>query len=73
MAFASGTEPASSALIGPGLAGLMVIIPSIPDSPPEEVCPLQAHASMKTSPNTIENVWTLMPNFIHCDINGQGD
>jgi len=67
-----GTEAGSSALIGPGLAGLMVIIPSIPDSPPEGVCPVQAHTSMKTSPKMIENARTLTHKFIHREIDRQG-
>lgn len=65
VAFASGTESASSALIGPGLAGLIVMIPSIPDSPPEEVCPLQAHTCTKTNPKMIEKDWILTHKFIH--------
>jgi hypothetical protein len=46
VAFASGTEAAASALIGPGLAGPIVITPSIPDSPAEGVCPLEAQTAM---------------------------
>ena len=72
MAFASGTEPASSSLIGPGLDGLIVIIPSIPDSPPDGVCPVQEHTSMKTSPKMMENVRILTHKFRRRDINWQG-
>ena len=55
-AFASGTEPGASALIGPGLAGLIVITPSIPDSPAEGVCPAEAQTAIAMSPKAIKQL-----------------
>ena len=71
VALASGAEPGSSDLTGPGLAGLMTIIPSIPDSPPEAVCPVQAHASIKIRPKTIDNVGTFTRKLTHYEITRQ--
>jgi hypothetical protein len=65
VAFANGTEPASSTLTGPGLAGLMLMTPSIPDSPPEGVCPVEAQIAMTTSPKTMNNVRNLTGQYIH--------
>jgi hypothetical protein len=65
VAFANGTEPASSTLTGPGLAGLMLMTPSIPDSPPEGVCPVEAETAMTTSPKTMNNVQDLTGQYIH--------
>jgi hypothetical protein len=63
--FANGTEPASSTLTGPGLAGLMLMTPSIPDSPPDEVWPAAVQIAMTTSPKTINNVQDLIGQYIH--------
>ena len=65
VAFANGTEPASSTLTGPGLAGLMLMTPSIPESPPDEVCPAAAQIAMTTSPKTMNNVQDLTRQYIH--------
>jgi hypothetical protein len=65
VAFANGTEPASSTLTGPGLAGLMLMTPSIPDSPPDEVCPAAVQIAMTTSPKTMNNVRNLTGQYIH--------
>jgi len=73
VAFANGIEAASPSLTGPGLAGLIVIIPSIPDSPPDGVCPLQAPAPVKTSPKMTENIWILTDKSIHRECNEQGN
>ena len=73
VAFANGIDAASPSLAGPGLAGLTVIVPSIPDSPPDEVCPVQAHAAVKTSPKMTESVWILTDKSIHHEGNEQGN
>src|SRR5262249_54527266 len=52
VAFASGAEPAPI-LVGPGLAGLIVMIPSIPDPPPEGVCPVEAQTAIAISQKTV--------------------
>jgi hypothetical protein len=65
VAFANGTEPASSTLTGPGLAGLMLMTPSIPDSPPDEICPAAVQIAMTTSPKTMNNVQDLTGQYIH--------
>ena len=65
VAFASGIEPASSTLTGPGLAGLMLMTPSIPDSPPDEVWPAVVQIAMTTSPKTMNNVQDLTGQYIH--------
>jgi len=65
VAFANGTEPASSTRTGPGLAGLMLMTPSIPDSPPDEVCPAVVQIAMTTSPKTMNNVRDLTGQYIH--------
>jgi hypothetical protein len=65
VAFTNGTEPASSTLTGPGLAGLMLMTPSIPDSPPDEVCPAAVQIAMTTSPKTMNNVRDLTGQYIH--------
>jgi len=66
-AFANGTEPASSTLTGPGLAGLMLMTPSIPDSPPDEVWPAAVQIAMTTNPKTTNtnNVQDLTGQYIH--------
>ena len=63
-AFASGTEPGASALIGPGLAGLIAITPSIPDSPAEGVCPVQAQTAIAMSPKAANNLRNLTAHYI---------
>ena len=54
--FASGVEAAASILLGPGLAGLIVITPSIPDSPAEGVWPVEAQTAMTMSPQTVSKL-----------------
>jgi hypothetical protein len=46
VAFASGTESGASIFAGPGLAGLIVIVPSIPDCPSTGVCPEKARMAI---------------------------
>jgi hypothetical protein len=53
--FASGAE-ASLILVGPGLAGLIVMIPSIPDFPSEGVCPVQAHVAITASEKSVSKL-----------------
>ena len=65
VAFASGTEPGASTLIGPGLAGLIVMTPSIPDSPPEGVCPAEAQTAITINPKAMNNVRNLTVQYIH--------
>jgi len=60
VAFASGTEPGSSALIGPGLAGLIMITPSIPDSGSPCNCEGENAADIVTSIKTIETLGSFM-------------
>jgi len=64
VALASGIEPAVSALIGPGLAGLIVISPSIPDSPAEGVCPVEAQTAMTMSPKAVGKLRNLTAHYI---------
>jgi hypothetical protein len=64
VAFASGTEPGASALIGPGLAGLIVITPSIPDSPAEGVCPVEAQTAIAMTPKAISNLRNRIAHYI---------
>jgi hypothetical protein len=64
VAFASGIEAAASALTGPGLAGLIVITPSIPDSPAEGVCPLEAQTAMTMSPKATSRLRNLTAHYI---------
>ena len=64
VAFASGTEPGASTLIGPGLAGLIVITPSIPDSPPEGVCPVEAQTAIAMSPKAVNKLRNLTAHYI---------
>jgi hypothetical protein len=56
VAFGSGTEPGSSALIGPGLAGLIMMTPSIPDSGPPCNCEGENAADIVISIKTVETV-----------------
>jgi hypothetical protein len=53
VASGNGTDEGASALIGPGLAGLIVITPSIPVSRPEGVCPEQSAAHMTRNIETV--------------------
>ena len=64
MALASGIEAAALALIGPGLAGLIVITPSIPDSPAEGVCPVEAQTAMTMSPKAVSKLRDLTAHYI---------
>ena len=64
VAFASGVEAAASILLGPGLAGLMVITPSIPDSPAEGVWPVEAQTAMTMSPQTVSKLRELTAHYI---------
>jgi hypothetical protein len=70
VALASGTEGAASALIGPGLAGLIVITPSIPDSPAEGVCPVEAQTAMMVSPKAMIKLRNLTAHYIRAASGG---
>ncbi|SRR6266511_794266 len=64
VALASGIEAGASALIGPGLAGPIVITPSIPDSPAEGVCPVEAQTAMMMSPKAVGKLRNLTAHYI---------
>src|SRR5204862_7492839 len=66
-------EAASPSLAGPGLAGLIMIVPSIPDSAPDGVCPVEVHTAVKTNPKITESVWILTDKSIHRECNEQGN
>jgi hypothetical protein len=63
VALASGIAAAST-LVGPGLAGLIVITPSIPDSPAEGVCPVEAETAMTMSPKAVSKLRELTAHYI---------
>ena len=67
VAFASGVEAAASILLGPGLAGLIVITPSIPDSPAEGVCPVETQTAMTISPKGASKLRDLTAHYIRGD------
>jgi hypothetical protein len=62
---ASGDEAAAPILVGPGLAGLIEITPSIPDSPTEGVCPVETNTAMMISPNAASKLRDLTAHYIH--------
>jgi hypothetical protein len=64
VALASGIEAASLALIGPGLAGTIVITPSTPDSPAEGVCPVEAETTMAMSTKVTSKLRNLTAHYI---------
>ena len=64
VALASGIEAAASILVGPGLAGLIVITPSIPDSPAEGVWPVDAQTAMTMSPKAMSKLRNLTAHYI---------
>jgi len=64
VALASGIEAAALALIGPGLAGLIVITPSIPDSPAGGVCPVEAETIMAMSMKAMSKLRILTEHYI---------
>jgi hypothetical protein len=64
VALASGIEAAALALIGPGLAGLIVITPSIPDSPAGGVCPVEAETIMAMSTKAMSKLRILTAHYI---------
>jgi hypothetical protein len=64
VAFASGTEPGASTLAGPGLEGLIVMIPSIPDSPPEGVCPAEVKTAITMNPKATSKLQSLTAHYI---------
>jgi hypothetical protein len=66
VALASGIEAAASILVGPGLAGLIVITPSIPDSPAEGVCPVDAQTAITMSPKAVSKLRDLTAHYIRC-------
>lgn len=68
VALANGTEPAASILVGPGLAGLIVMIPSIPDSPPEGVCPVEAQTVMTITQNAVSKLRDLTAHYIRAGL-----
>jgi hypothetical protein len=61
---ASGAEAAAPILVGPGLAGLIVITPSIPDSPAEGVCPVETNTAMMISPKAVSKLRDLTAHYI---------
>ena len=61
---ASGIEAAAPILTGPGLTGLIVITPSIPDSPAEGVWPVEAQTAMTMSPKTVSKLRNLNAHYI---------
>jgi hypothetical protein len=63
VALASGTEAAASTLVGPGLAGLIVITPSIPDPPAEGLCPVEVQIAMTMSPKAVGNLRNLTAHY----------
>ena len=63
VAFASGIAAAPT-LVGPGLAGLIVIIPSIPDSAGEGVCPVETQTAMTMSPRAVSKLRDLTAHYI---------
>ena len=63
VALASGTEAAASTLVGPGLAGLIVITPSIPDPPAEGLCPVEVQIAMTISPKAVGNLPNLTAHY----------
>src|SRR5580765_6881896 len=64
VAFASGVEAAAPTLVGPGLAGPIVITPSIPDSPGEGVCPVEMQTAMTMSPKAVGKFRNLTVHYI---------
>jgi hypothetical protein len=64
VAFVSGIEAAASALIGPGLAGPIVITPSIPDSAAEGVCPVEVETTMAMRTKAMSKLRNLTANYI---------
>lgn len=64
VALASGIEAAALALTGPGLAGLIVITPSIPDSPAEGVCPVEAETTMAMNTKAMSKLRNLTAHYI---------
>jgi hypothetical protein len=65
VALGSGAEAASPTLVGPGLAGVIVIIPSIPDSPAEGVCPVETQTAMTMNPKAVSKLRDLTAHYIH--------
>jgi hypothetical protein len=64
VALANGIEAAALALTGPGLAGLIVITPSIPDSPAEGVCPVEAETTMAMNTKAMSKLRNLTAHYI---------
>ena len=64
VAFASGIEAAAPTLVGPGLAGPIVITPSIPDSSAEGVWPVEAETAMTMSPKAVSKLRDLTAHYI---------
>ena len=64
LAFASGTEPGASILVGPGLAGPTVMIPSIPDCSAAGVCPMEAQTAITMNPQLPSTFRNLIVQFI---------
>jgi hypothetical protein len=65
VALGSGAEAASPTLVGPGLAGVIVITPSIPDSPAEGLCPVETQTAMTMTPKTVRKLRDLTAHYIH--------
>jgi hypothetical protein len=65
LVFATGVEAAAPTLVGPGLAGVTVITPSIPDSPAEGVCPVQTQTAMTMNPKAVSKLRDLTAHYIH--------
>ena len=62
--FVNGIEAAAPILVGPGLAGLMVITPSIPDSPAEGVWPVEMQTAMTISAKAVSKLRDLTAHYI---------
>ncbi len=65
LAFPTGAEAAAPTLVGPGLAGVIVINPSMPDSPAEGVCPVETQTAMTMSPKAVNKLRDLTTHYIH--------
>src|SRR6476661_846749 len=64
VAFVSGVEAAAPILLGPGLAGLIVITPSIPDSSAEGVWPVETQTAITMSPQTVSKLRNRTAHYI---------
>jgi hypothetical protein len=68
VARASGVEASAPILVGPGLAGVIVITPSIPDSPGEGVCPVQMQTAMTMNPKAASKLLDFTAHYIRAPL-----